>query len=133
MKLKREHKRMARILWNESFVNGVPDFSVVGERLEQLRNINNRYKEFIFVALLERIQVYLREHKLRIISPGDLDSDRRKKVLSAVGLSGGYTGGIEFAMDPSLIAGLRIEKGYDIEDYSVSKQLGTLRKIFMDN
>lgn len=133
MKIKRQHKRMARILWNESFVNGAPDFSVVGEKLKTLRSLKNRYKEFIFEALLERIQVYLREHRLRIISPDELDNDGREKVLSVVGLVSGYTGGIEFTMDPSLIAGLRIEKGYDIEDYSVSKQLGTLKKRFMDN
>ncbi len=127
MKLKTQHQKTARVIWQESFLNDMPDFQVMMLKLQSLKGKKLREEEFILKALLERIMRYLREHRLKISAPNELTEYQREQILSLVGNIEKYIGGIEFCKNESLIGGLRIEKGYDVEDYSISRQLEILK------
>lgn len=133
MKVKLQHRRIARIIWQKSFSGGIPDFSAIRQIIKSLRNEKRRDEEFILESLLERISLYLRENTLRISSSNELSEERQKQILSVIGNIEKFTGGIEFDKNESLIGGLRIEKGYDIEDYTVARQLEILKKTLMKN
>ncbi|MEI6054849.1 MAG: F0F1 ATP synthase subunit delta [Lentisphaerota bacterium] len=133
MKVKLQHRRIARIIWQNSFSGGIPDFSAIRQIIKSLRNEKRRDEEFILESLLERISLYLRENTLRISSSNELSEERQKQILSVIGNIEKFTGGIEFDKNESLIGGLRIEKGYDIEDYTVARQLEILKKTLMKN
>jgi F0F1-type ATP synthase delta subunit len=133
MKISRQHRRTARIIWQESFADGKPDLAAVGQKIKALRDEKSRQREFVLEALMDRIALYLRENRLRISSPDELSGERIKNIMSLIGDSGAFAGGIEFIWDRSLIAGLKIEKGYDIEAYSVSRQLELLRNRLVKN
>jgi len=133
MKIKLQHRRLARIIWQESFSAGTPDFYEIAQKLTALKSEKRRDEEFILEALLERISLYLRENKLRISSSQELSDKDKKHILSIIGNTEKFTGGIEFKENNSLIAGLKIEKGYDIEDYTVSRQLEILKNALMKN
>jgi len=62
-----------------------------------------------------------------------LSEEKKNQILSIIGNIERFTGGIKFDTNESLIGGLRIEKGYDIEDYTVSRQLEILKKTLMKN
>lgn len=133
MKVKHQHRRLARIIWQRSLSGGIPDFSAIGQIVKSLHDEKCREEEFILEALLERVSLYLRENRLRISSPDEFSDERKKQILSVIGDTGKFTGGIEFDKNESLIGGLRIEKGYDIEDYTVSRQLEILKKTLIKN
>lgn len=133
MKIKHQHRRIARIIWQESFSGGTPDFSAIRQKVKSLRNEKRRDEEFILEALIERISLYLRENRLRIFSPNELSEEKKNQILSIIGNIERFTGGIKFDTNESLIGGLRIEKGYDIEDYTISRQLEILKKTLMKN
>lgn len=133
MKIKQQHRRIARIIWQKSFSGGIPDFSAISQIVKSLRKEKRRDEEFILEALLERVSLYLRENRLKISSPDELSEERKKQILSVIENIEKFTGGIEFDKNDSLIGGLRIEKGYDIEDYTVSRQLEILKKTLMKN
>ena len=133
MKINRQHRRTARIIWQDSFAGGAPDFSSLEKKIKAFQMEKNIQKEFILEALMERISLYLRENKLKISSPNELSDGRMRQILAVIGHADRFTGGVEFVNDKSLIAGLKVEKGYDIEDYSVSRQLEILRNRLVKN
>ena len=133
MKINRQHRRIARVIWQNCIVDGIPDIPAFERDLATLREEKNRQKKFVFAALLERISLYLRENKLKISSSEELSKSRKEKILSVIGSTAKFIGGIEFLKDEHLIAGLRIEKGYDIEEYSVSRQLELLKNRLIKN
>ncbi len=133
MKLNRQHRRIARVIWQNCIVDGIPDIPTFERDLATLRVEKNRQKKFIFAALLERISLYLRENKLKISSSEELSKSLKEKILSVIGSTEKFIGGIEFLKDEHLIAGLRIEKGYDIQEYSVSRQLEIFKNKLLKN
>jgi F0F1-type ATP synthase delta subunit len=133
MKINRQHHRIARVLWHECIADGFPDISAINSSIAVLQSGKNRQKEFILKALLDRISLFIRENRLNVSSPDELSENRKKQILSAIGRTDRFFGGITFKKDESMIAGLKLEKGYDIEDYSVSKQLERVKNRLLKN
>lgn len=127
MKIKPRHNSRARILWQSFFIEGKPDISLMRENIKRFKDEKRRDEESILKAVLERMRLYLSENRLRISAPVELTEEKIDMILKAEGGKGNFPGGVEFILDESLIGGIKIEKGFNIENFSIARQLELLR------
>lgn len=129
MKIRAEDRRKARTIWQAALTeNEIPDFHVLKKFVSEMIASRSRNKEQILFALRERITLFLNGVKIRITSAEELDEAERQRILDCIRDGEKFLTEPEFALDSSLIAGMKIEKGYEILDRSLAKQLDSVWK-----
>lgn len=133
MKITRQHRRNARLLWQSVCVNGIPDAERIRAAVRDVRRNEGRAAEAVLQCFVQRLEVYIRANHVGIVSAGLL-SPRQQEHLTGL-FSGTETvkAGISFSVDPALIGGLRVEKGYQVTDLTIARQLEVLKSRLMKN
>ena len=130
MKITKQSRREAKDLFRATLINGVMDEAKVRALVQKVIELKPRG----YVAILE--------HFKRLVK---LEQDRRAaKVESAIPLTPEQQSGVaaslqrlygtslnlSFAVNPSLVGGLRVRVGSDVYDGSVSARLRQLEETF---
>jgi F0F1-type ATP synthase delta subunit len=127
MKLTRQHQRNARLLWQAVSVNGIPDANRIREAVRAVRQYEGRNAEAVLKCFVQRLEIYLRVHRVGVVSADRLSAQQQERLTGLFRETGAGKAGISFSVDPSIIGGLRVEKGYQVTDLTIARQLEILQ------
>ena len=127
MKLTRQHRRNARLLWQSVSINGVPDAARIREAVRTVRESEGRGAEAVLRCFVQRLEVYIRANRVGVVSADRLSSPQQESLSALFRDKESVKAGISFSVDPAVIGGLRVEKGYQVTDMTISRQLEILR------
>lgn len=127
MRLTRQHRRNARLLWQAVSVNGVPDVNRIREAVRTVRQYEGRDAEAVLLCFVQRLEVYIRATQVGVISADRLSAGQQELLSGLFRETEAVKTGINFSVDPAVIGGLRVEKGYQVTDLTIARQLEILR------
>ncbi len=127
MRLTRQHRRNARLLWQAVSVNGVPDVNRIREAVRTVRQYEGRDAEAVLMCFVQRLEVYIRATQVGVISADRLSAGQQELLSGLFRETEAVKTGINFSVDPAVIGGLRVEKGYQVTDLTIARQLEILR------
>jgi len=127
MKFTRQHRRNARLLWQSVSINGIPDATRIREAVRTVRESEGRGAEAVLRCFMQRLEVYIRANRIGVISADRLSSLQQERLSELFLETESVKAGISFSVDPSVIGGLRVEKGYQVTDMTIARQLEILR------
>jgi F0F1-type ATP synthase delta subunit len=127
MKLTRQHHRDARLLWQSVTVNGVPDANRIREAVRTIQQYEGRGAEAVLRCFSQRLAVYFREHQIGVVSADLLPIRQQEQITELFRETESVKTGIRFTVDPAVIGGLRVEKGYHVTDLTITRQLEILK------
>jgi F-type H+-transporting ATPase subunit delta len=126
MKLSKEARKAAKVLFLGSFSDGKLDEEKVRTVIKQLADKKPRH----YLEILEGYQRYVRLELAKrhavIESATELDRGTRDKLRRALRAKYGDDLTFEFSVTPELIGGLRIKLGSDVWDSSIQNRLARL-------
>ncbi len=127
MKLTRQHRRNARLLWQSVSVNGVPEANRIREAVQTVRRLEGRAAEAVLRCFVQRLEVYIRANRIGVVSSDRLSAQQLERLSGLFRETEAAKAGINFSVDPAVIGGLRIEKGYQVTDLTIARQLEILQ------
>jgi F0F1-type ATP synthase delta subunit len=127
MKLTRQHRRNARLLWQSVSVNGVPDANRIQEAVRTVRQYEGRAAEAVLMCFVQRLEIYIRANRVGVVSADRLSTRQEEQLAGLFRETETVKAGISFSVDPSVIGGLRVEKGYQVTDLTIARQLEILQ------
>jgi F0F1-type ATP synthase delta subunit len=133
MKLTRQHRRNARLLWQAVSISGVPDTKRIREAVRTVRQQEGRNAEAVLRCFAERLEVYIRTNRIGVISAEPLSAQQQGQLSGLFCGSEAVNAGISFSVDPAVIGGLRLEKGYQVTDLTLARQLEILKDKLLKN
>jgi len=133
MKLTRQHRRNARLLWQSVSVNDVPDANRVREVVRTVRQQEGRDAEAVLRCFVERLEIYIRANRVGVISAAPLSTQQQEQLSGLFCGTESVKAGISFFVDPAVIGGLRLEEGYQITDLTIARQLEILKDKLLKN
>lgn len=133
MKLTRQHRRNARLLWQAVSVNGVPDTNRIREAVRTVRQQEGRNAEAVLRCFAERLEVYIRTNRVGVISADPLSAQQQEHLSGLFHRTEAGKAGVDFSVDPAVIGGLRVEKGYQVTDLTIARQLEILKDKLLKN
>ena len=130
MKITKQQKREAKLLYRVCLVNGLLDESRVRQVVQAVIAAGERDSQPILAHFLRLVKLDYAAHTASIESAIPLSVDLRTIVLSE--LTQRYGSGLTtaFVENPELIGGMRIQVGCDVYDGSVRARLKELAKSF---
>ncbi|MCU0857376.1 MAG: F0F1 ATP synthase subunit delta [Pontiellaceae bacterium] len=126
MKLTRQHRRNARLLWQSVSVNGVPDANRIRETVRTIQQSHGRDAEAVLKCFAQRLDVYIRANRIAVVSADRLSAAQQEQLNGRFRETGAANLGVQFSVDPSVIGGLRVEQGYQVTDLTLARQLELL-------
>lgn len=133
MKLTRQHRRNARLLWQAVSVNGVPDAKRIREAVRTVQQYEGRNAEAVLRCFAERLEVYIRANRIGVISADPLSARQQEYLSGLFRETESVNAGISFSVDPAVIGGLRLEKGHQVTDLTIARQLEILKNKLLKN
>lgn len=127
MKLTRQHRRNARLLWQAVSVNGVPDANRIREAVRTVRQYEGREAEAVLRCFVQRLEIYIRANRVGVVSADRLSARQQEQLSGLFRGTEAAKAGINFSVDPAVIGGLRVEKGYQVTDMTIARQLEILQ------
>lgn len=127
MRLTRQHRRNARLLWQAVIVNGVPDANLIKEAVQTVRKYEGRCAEAVLRCFVQRLEVYIRETQISVVSANQLVAWQQDQLIELFCEKVSVKAGVRFFVDPTVIGGLRVERGYQVTDLTIMRQLEVLR------
>jgi F0F1-type ATP synthase delta subunit len=127
MRLTRQHHCSARRLWQAVTVDGAPDADRIREALRTIQQREGRSAEAVLRCFLKRLAVYIREHEIGVVSADLLSAPQQDQIAGLFRETESVNAGIRFTVDPAVIGGLRVEKGYHVTDLTITRQLEILK------
>jgi len=127
MRLTRQHRRNARLLWQAVSVNGVPDVNRIREAVRTVRQYEGRDAEAVLMCFVQRLEVYIRATQVGVISADRLSAGQQELLSGLFRETEAVKTGINFSVDPAVIGGLRLGKGYQVTDLTIARQLEILQ------
>jgi len=131
MKLTRQHRREARLLWQAVLIDGQPDEQRIQLAVGALQQKIGRDAEPVLRCFLQRLEAYLRASQVTVVSAEPLSPERQEQIGGMVDRS--RKAGIQFVVDPSVLGGLRLEQGYLVTDRTIARQLDVLQDMLLKN
>lgn len=133
MKITRQHRRNARLLWQSVCVNGLPDADRIRAAVRDVRQNEGRAAEAVLLCFVQRLEVYIRANHVGVISADLLSAQQQERLTGLFSGTETVKAGISFSVDPALIGGLRVEKGYEVTDLTIARQLEILKSRLLKN
>jgi len=133
MKLTRQNRRNARLLWQAVSVNDVPDANLIRDAVRMVQRQEGRDAEAVLRCFAERLELYIRANRIGIISAEPLSAQQQGQLSGLFRGSEAVNAGISFSVDPAVIGGLRLEKGYQVTDLTLARQLEILKDKLLGN
>lgn len=131
MRITRQNRRNARLLWQAVVVNGAPDADRVREAVRTIRQGEGRGAEAVLLCFSQRLEVYIRANRIRVVSAGPLSSPQQDRLSQRFCATEGAKAGVNFSVDPAVIGGLRVERGYQVTDMTIARQLEELKDMLL--
>jgi F-type H+-transporting ATPase subunit delta len=132
MKLTRQHQRNARLLWQSVSVNGIPDANRIREAVQTVRQFEGRSAEAVLRCFVQRLEVYIRANRIGVVSADRLSAQQQEQLSGLFRGTEAAEAGINFSVDPAVIGGLRVEKGYQVTDLTIARQLEILQSRLLE-
>lgn len=133
MRITRQHRRNARLLWQAVSVNGVPDVNRIREAVRTVRQCEGRDAEAVLRCFVERLEVYVRANRVGVISADPLSTQQQEQLSGLFRGTESVKADINFSVEPAVIGGLRLEKGYQVTDLTIARQLEILKDTLLKN
>lgn len=127
MKINREARQTAKKLFKLSVVNGQLDESRVRETVDALCTQKPRNYLAIATRLLKLVEIEVEQNTVTVTSAVALP-DQGAAAFSALERKFGPALQKNYTINPSLIGGLRVQRGSDVWDDSIRGRLNTLRQ-----
>jgi len=127
MRIARQHRRNARLLWQSVLVNGVPDADLIREAVQTVRQHEGRGAEAVLRCFVQRLEVYIRANRVGVVSADRLSAQQQEQLSALFLETESVKAGISFSVDPAVIGGMRVEKGYRVTDLTIARQLEILQ------
>jgi F0F1-type ATP synthase delta subunit len=133
MKLTRQHRREARLLWQSVSTGGIPDAERIRAAVQTLQQQIGRDAEPVLRCFAQRLAVYVRSNQIKLVSADPLSPAQQEQLAGLADNAGAANAGIQFRVDASVIGGLRLEQGYQVTDRTIARQLEVLQDILLKN
>lgn len=127
MKLTRQHRRNARLLWQSVSVNSVPDADRIRVAVRAVRQSEGRDAEAVLRCFAQRLAVYIRASRIGVVSAIPLSTLQKEQLVRLFGGTDGAKSGVSYSVDSAVIGGLRVERGYQVTDMTIARQLEVLK------
>lgn len=128
MKINKDTQRTARRLFHLCFVEGVPNEARLRTLIESICAKKPRNYVALLTALKRYISVEENKHKSEVTSAEPLSAAETAEIEQRIIAGHGKNLAIEWKVDPSLIAGLRIQIGDQVTDGSLKAKLERLQQ-----
>lgn len=128
MRITRQHRRNARQLWQSVSVNGIPDANRIREAVSSIRQYEGREAEAVLRCFLQRLEVYIRANRISVVSADPLSTPQQEQLIGRFCEIESIKAGINFSVDRAVIGGVRVEKGYQVTDMTIARQLEILQE-----
>jgi F0F1-type ATP synthase delta subunit len=132
MKLTRQHRREARLLWKAVTIDGIPDAERIRVAVQTLPQQIGRNAEPVLRGLAQRLEAYIRSNRIHIVSADPL-SPKQRQQLAGLAEGSAARAGLEFSVDPAVLGGLRLEQGYQVTDRTLARQLEVLKDTLLQH
>jgi F0F1-type ATP synthase delta subunit len=133
MKLTRQHRLNARLLWQTVLVNGIPDTNRIREVVCTVRQREGREAEAVLNCFAQRLKAYIRANRIEVVSSDPLSSAEQEQLSGRFRGTEAGKAGITFSVDPAVIGGLRVEQGYQVTDRTIARQLEILHDKLLES
>jgi len=130
MKAGKDAQRTARKLMEASLVGGAIDVAVVRKVIAKLNERKPRGFLQVIGAYWRLIRLEMEKNRAVIESAVELSPDMQKKVVADLEKKYGNQISTEFAINESLIGGMKIRVGSDVWDGSVANRVERLSDKF---
>jgi isopropylmalate/homocitrate/citramalate synthase len=132
MRLTRQHRREARLLWKSVTIDGTPDAERIRAAVQTLPQQIGRDAEPVLRCLVQRLEIYIRSNRIHIVSADPLSPEQQHQ-LSGLTEGSAAQAGLEFSVDASVLGGLRLEQGYQVTDKTLARQLDVLKDMLLQH
>jgi len=130
MKSTKQLEREAKQLFRVCLVGGLLDEARVREAVQKVLDAKRRGSLTLLSHFQHLVKLERARHTAEVESATSLPADLRANVLSNLDRMYGPGLSTSFALNPSLIGGMRIQVGSDVYDGSVRAELASLQKKF---
>jgi len=130
MKSTKQLEREAKQLFRVCLVGGLLDEARVREAVQKVLDAKRRGSLTLLSRFQHLVKLERARHTAEVESATSLPADLRANVLSNLDRMYGPGLSTSFALNPSLIGGMRIQVGSDVYDGSVRAELASLQKKF---
>jgi F0F1-type ATP synthase delta subunit len=127
MRLTRQHRRNARLLWQSVSVDGIPDANRIRAAVQAVRQHSGREAEAVLRCFVQRLEVYIRANRIGVVSADPLSIRQQEQLSGLFRETESVKAGISFSVDPAVLGGLRLERGYQVTDLTIERQLEILQ------
>ena len=98
-----------------------------------MRQYEGRDAEAVLKCFMQRLEVYVRANRIGVISADTLSARQQEQLSGLFRGAESVKAGINFSVDPAVIGGLRVEKGYQVTDLTIARQLEILKEKLLKN
>ena len=128
MKINKEIRRLSRAMLRASFTDGQFDAGRIASLVDSLIAKKPRHYIDVLKNYRRLLRLELEKRQAKIETAGEVDSTAKSEVIA--NLTKKYGGDLttEFAVDPSLLGGMRIRVGSDVWDGTVRNRLERLQQ-----
>lgn len=127
MKLTRQHRRNARLIWQSVSVDGIPDANRIRAAVQDVQQHGGRDAEAVLKCFVQRLEVYIRANRIGVVSADQLSTRQQEQLSGRFRGTESVNAGISFSVDPAVLGGLRLEQGYQVTDLTIARQLEILQ------
>lgn len=130
MKISKQARRDAKQLYRSCLRGGVLDENRVRQTVQAVVTQKPRGYVAILSHLQRLVKLALDRRSGRVESTVTLSPDQQASVLANLSRKYGTGLNIEFAQNPTLLGGMRVQVGSDVYDGTVRARLDGLRESF---
>jgi F-type H+-transporting ATPase subunit delta len=98
-----------------------------------VRQYEGRDAEAVLRCFVERLEIYIRANRVGVISADPLSAQQQNQLLELFHGTESVKAGINFSVEPAVIGGLRLEKGHQVTDLTIARQLEILKDRLLKN
>ena len=128
MKINKEIRRLSRAMLRASFTDGQFDPGRIVSVVDSLIAKKPRHYIDVLKNYRRLLRLELEKRQAKIETAGEVDSTARSELVANLKKKYGGDLTTEFAVDPSLLGGMRIRVGSDVWDGTVRNRLERLQQ-----
>jgi F-type H+-transporting ATPase subunit delta len=128
MKINKEIRQISRAMLRASFTDGQLDHGKIASLVQSLIAKKPRHLIDILQNYKRLLRLEIEKRHARIESAAELSPEVSSKILTKLKKKYGNDLTTEFAVDPTLLGGVRVRVGSDVWDGSIRNRLERLQQ-----
>ena len=128
MKINKEIRKLSREMLRASFTDGQFDSGRIASLVDSLIAKKPRHYIDVLKNYRRLLRLELEKRQAKIETAGEVDSTTKSELVANLKKKYGGDLTTEFAVDPSLLGGMRIRVGSDVWDGTVRNRLERLQQ-----